>query len=259
MTLLPPFLAMTSRRVAVLSLVAWLVRIRPVQRSMRAGRAMSGSSPIDVRSVRRRWRGTRASPPTHRASTPRSTHRPARSADRDASRYRHPIVRLAWRSPARPAAANARSSSCARTPRGRIGARAARKGSCLARLEEGLPFAILRRRPEKDLRSHRPLRAERPAREAHVGLFRRSPSLAQVANAARRHEVLPRVRSAPRTRKDVVDVELAQGRLLPAILALVCVPKHQVSAGQAYRRARGSIVAVEVEHTRDSKRAADDR
>ena len=53
------------------------------------------------------------------------------------------------------------------------------------------------------------------AREAHVGLLGRLPALAQVADAARRHEVLPGVVAAARAGQDVVDVQLAQRGRLP--------------------------------------------
>src|SRR5690606_37115667 len=96
------------------------------------------------------------------------------------------------------------------------------------RLQGGLPLAVLRRGAEEDLRRHRPLRSERSSLEPHVRLLGRAPALAEVAEPACGHEVLPRVVAATRSRLDVIDVELTQRRLLSAILALVGVAEHQV-------------------------------
>src|SRR5262249_41170684 len=83
-----------------------------------------------------------------------------------------------------------------------------------ARLEKWLPLFELPAAAEQDLRGHRPLGTKGPACEAHVRLLRCLPAFAQIAHAARRHEVLPRVVAAARSRHDVVDVELAQRRAL---------------------------------------------
>src|ERR1700689_642440 len=56
-------------------------------------------------------------------------------------------------------------------------------------LQERLPLFELPAAPQEDLRRHRPLGSERPAGEAHVGFLGCLPALAEVADAARGHQI----------------------------------------------------------------------
>ncbi len=166
------------------------LRARP---SMPAGPAMSGSSPTLVRlamrprsPMRMAETSTRRSPSTHP-----STPLPARTEGPAAQCFRNRTARSAWRSRALRGAARAKISSSARTRRGLSGGVADRRASprteasarraasvSSACLEKGFPLAVLRRRAEKDLRRHGPLRPKRTSREAHVRFLRRAPTLA---------------------------------------------------------------------------------
>src|SRR5262249_12733734 len=103
----------------------------------------------------------------------------------------------------------------------------------LAGLEKWLPLFEGSSRLEENLGRHGPARANRCSEQVHPGLVGCAPPFAQVAGAARSHEIFPRITTAARARDDVIDVEIAQRRPARAVLALVPVAQHQVLAREA--------------------------
>jgi hypothetical protein len=57
----------------------------------------------------------------------------------------------------------------------------------------------------------------------------------------------------------VIDVQLANGWSLPAVLTLVRVTQHQVAAREAHGGARRAVVAMKMQDARNAQLAADDR
>src|ERR1044071_4092812 len=84
--------------------------------------------------------------------------------------------------------------------------------------EKWAPFGERSWRRQDDVRRSGPARLHGLSQEVHPRFFGRALALSQVACAARDDEVVPGVASASRARQDVIDVELADARLLAAVL-----------------------------------------
>ena len=85
---------------------------------------------------------------------------------------------------------------------------------------------------EIDLHEGPPLRAFRPADEAHPGFLRRAVGLLSVAGDAGTDNVLPGGGAAAVSRNDMVQVQIFPLEYMPAILAGVFVPFKNVVPGE---------------------------
>lgn len=122
-------------------------------------------------------------------------------------------------------------------------------------LEKRLPLFELPATAQENLGRHGPPRPKWTSGQPHIGLLRGLPTLAKIARATCRDEILPRIVPAAGTRDDVVDVQLTQRWTLSTVLTLMGITEHQIATSESHRDPRGSIVSEQVNDARHAELA----